>query len=1483
MKTLLPAFVLLAALTLQAEPKRHWRPIQSLAFSPDSSTLASAGDDGFIQLHATTDGSHLRTLEGHKNRVVALQFSPDGRTLFSAGFDGFVKKWLVGQSKMLASYSFDSPIRGFGLSSDGKQFTVGCNSGETTLHDSSTGFLTHRLDTLPHVVSQFAFCPTGKWIAAAYADKGVDILDARSLEKRDSLPGVRRTQIHFLDKNQLLVGGAHQRKLGLWSVNPPSLLHPLAEKENVAAFSLALDVLAIITNKGISLIDPVEGITHRSIPLNPQPKVLQLSPDGKYLAATGFTGGIQIWNLGDEAKEPLEIPPHDLSTEERKPAKLLPSSLFGKNLVAPENQKAWKARLDTQGAFTWYESGLKFSARSMVEHVTGHDALYIPVGIGTDPFDLSWEIKVDKNNGHPLFNPGLLVGLSSWIPGKMHDADLAFSISTQYAGLYPGILRGEPYYCQPNYINMANFSRTNLTRGGEVPVIPYNHHIKSFIGTDRVLHQQIRRDGLGKVTFRAWLPSLGQTAHNPWWIRSIDPAEHGDKPLEFLFIQRIPLLATHLGGYGIGYNNFETTGRLENLVFHKSPPAVQDIEWLGNVLKPGDTVTLKGVGLGGTPTIKVGGMAATETRAKDSATLTFTLPKLPSPARHSLEITTPDGSKEYLPEALPLGKLLFSIQPTTFHSQGGEFAEISGSGFEHDTQFLFNDKPATIIELKPSWAFVQLPKFPVGPIKVEATGCEGTVQAASRIRPSLYFDQAGLEQFRAKINKPSFAEYKKWIFPETDPKQRDHDIGQKPAMSGHFVNSAVYNLFWRYVSEPKEEYAQRLLEWAGFFSEVRIYDDIHFRQPAVTALIYDLLGGRMTPPQRDKVEGFLRESLGWYLKSDKEHEWFVANPSYVSPQTACYAIETALVLENQDPRVPKVLAAAKRRLLDFLSHAWHPDGGGAEGLSRNFTALGFYLRAGYLLERHKGDTSLNQHPHLKNVYRQLETLMAGPGHYFPFRSSHPELQDAYATALLARVTGNPFYLWATDDAARKGLHRANAVRALLFRPDVPTAPEPMIPTLSALHSVGWAALRSEPKPDSSLVVGIKGADGPIPWHNHRDGGSFVVYKNGIPLLVDPGWSPSEAEDHSVPIIGGVKPDKRGSLLLDTWEDKDWRLAIVDSSRNYAGIDQVRRYVLTFRDTHAFILDDISGDGADVVSRFQTPAKESETTLSGKGFDLSTMGISAKVSFSGPEVTLSQEKRRSSHPVAVSYQNQTSHPFLTAIQLGGKPARIERNSSKISIQTEGPPILFLYTKMGWVFSPPGEVAPFYLKLPKESRKIQCAQARQAPKIDGNLSETVWKSTRPAPDFIHLPGWRTNPIPAKYKTTVRYAYGQEHLYAAIQCEEPNPDGLVTTKVGPAQFVQDDDHLRLGFHNLPGGASTYATFNANGLGAWADIQVATARQKDSWTAEIAIPLSRLNNLPSPQPGDSIQVSVTRLRSQLPSEHSGLGLEREDLVFGD
>ena len=88
----------------------HFSGGGSLAFSPDSLLLATAGNDGVVRIWDMESGQ-LLYLVGHRGgnvlsilnyQVWVVSFSPDGRTLLTGGEDGTVRLWDVQTGAELA-------------------------------------------------------------------------------------------------------------------------------------------------------------------------------------------------------------------------------------------------------------------------------------------------------------------------------------------------------------------------------------------------------------------------------------------------------------------------------------------------------------------------------------------------------------------------------------------------------------------------------------------------------------------------------------------------------------------------------------------------------------------------------------------------------------------------------------------------------------------------------------------------------------------------------------------------------------------------------------------------------------------------------------------------------------------------------------------------------------------------------------------------------------------------------------------------------------------------------------------------------------------------------------------------------------------------------------------------------------------------------------------------------------------------------------
>jgi hypothetical protein len=112
----------------------HTGPVTSVAFSPDGSKIASGGGDWTIKLWRVSDGELLRTLEGHTDAVASVAFSPDGSVIASGGGwnDKTIKLWLVSDGALLKTYDEETAgVTSIAYSPDGRLIAWG--RGDATL------------------------------------------------------------------------------------------------------------------------------------------------------------------------------------------------------------------------------------------------------------------------------------------------------------------------------------------------------------------------------------------------------------------------------------------------------------------------------------------------------------------------------------------------------------------------------------------------------------------------------------------------------------------------------------------------------------------------------------------------------------------------------------------------------------------------------------------------------------------------------------------------------------------------------------------------------------------------------------------------------------------------------------------------------------------------------------------------------------------------------------------------------------------------------------------------------------------------------------------------------------------------------------------------------------------------------------------------------------------------------------------------------
>ena len=158
----------------------HLAGISTLAWSPDSNTIASGSDDKSIRLwDAITGKAYPHPLRGHHNYVSTIAFSPKGNMLVSGSYDEAVFLWDVRTGRIMRSLPAHSdPVGGVDFIRDGTLIVSCAGDGLIRVWDTMTG---QCLKTLIHEdnapVQSVRFSPNGEFILAWTLDGCIRLWD----------------------------------------------------------------------------------------------------------------------------------------------------------------------------------------------------------------------------------------------------------------------------------------------------------------------------------------------------------------------------------------------------------------------------------------------------------------------------------------------------------------------------------------------------------------------------------------------------------------------------------------------------------------------------------------------------------------------------------------------------------------------------------------------------------------------------------------------------------------------------------------------------------------------------------------------------------------------------------------------------------------------------------------------------------------------------------------------------------------------------------------------------------------------------------------------------------------------------------------------------------------------------------------------------------------------------------------------------------
>jgi WD40 repeat protein len=218
----------------------HTGWVQSLAFSPDGTTLASGSHDHTIRLWDRQTGQCLKTLRGHTGCVQTLAFSPDGMTLASGSHDHTIRLWnlatgqcgqeLSGHSDRVFFVAF-SPVRAASQRENGQTLISGGADDTVRIWQLATGHCGQPMAINLNWALAIALSPNGQTLATASDGKTVKFWDLQTGECIGTLINYNRKvwAVAFSPDGQRLATASDDRTVKLWSVTTGECLQTLQE------------------------------------------------------------------------------------------------------------------------------------------------------------------------------------------------------------------------------------------------------------------------------------------------------------------------------------------------------------------------------------------------------------------------------------------------------------------------------------------------------------------------------------------------------------------------------------------------------------------------------------------------------------------------------------------------------------------------------------------------------------------------------------------------------------------------------------------------------------------------------------------------------------------------------------------------------------------------------------------------------------------------------------------------------------------------------------------------------------------------------------------------------------------------------------------------------------------------------------------------------------------------------------------------------